>query len=229
MPGLQLPGVYTCTVWNSQGNTTKSFTVIDPESKILALNPASFLWYVCIYTYFLCSSFYNSFMLLISAASNRGTTAAVVLAVFFRCRPYSGVRCLSDAAGSSSSDHRIWDRKSNNLPSPAGDRTTFAATVGAFVAMGVLLAIVGLYFVTPDGTFAFSKGGYQRGQPAPSGPVWGWRVETSTPHDGACFRCLWCVKKHSESDSNLLKGQVVFSLHMGCIIAWMCLVSLLCH
>lgn len=37
-PILQLPGVYTCTVWNSQGATTKAFTVAEPKSKTFDLN-----------------------------------------------------------------------------------------------------------------------------------------------------------------------------------------------
>lgn len=52
MPVLQLPGVYTCMVWNSQGKTTKAFTVIEPESKTFTLNPASFPLYI--YSYSIC-------------------------------------------------------------------------------------------------------------------------------------------------------------------------------
>lgn len=40
-PVLQLPGVYTCTVRNSQGSATKTFTVVEPESKTFPPNPAS--------------------------------------------------------------------------------------------------------------------------------------------------------------------------------------------
>ncbi|XP_051243701.1 cell adhesion molecule 3 [Dicentrarchus labrax] len=50
------------------------------------------------------------------------------------------------------------------------DRTTFAALVGVFTALGVLLFIGGLYFVTPEGTFSLLKGSYLRGKPT-SGPV----------------------------------------------------------
>nr|XP_057905388.1 cell adhesion molecule 2-like isoform X1 [Doryrhamphus excisus] len=50
------------------------------------------------------------------------------------------------------------------------DWTTFAAVVGVFLALGVLLVIGGLLFVTPQGTFSFNKGSYSRGQPT-SGPV----------------------------------------------------------
>lgn len=51
------------------------------------------------------------------------------------------------------------------------DQTTFAALVGVFAALGVLLLIGGAFFVTPEGTFSFSRGGYLRGHPASSGPV----------------------------------------------------------
>lgn len=44
------------------------------------------------------------------------------------------------------------------------DRTTFAALVGGFVALGVLIAIGGLFLLTPNGTFSCTKG-YLRGQP----------------------------------------------------------------
>ncbi|XP_054616042.1 hemicentin-1-like [Dunckerocampus dactyliophorus] len=50
------------------------------------------------------------------------------------------------------------------------DRTTFAALLGVIVALGVVLVIVGLLFVTPQGTFSFNKGSYSRGRPT-SGPV----------------------------------------------------------
>ncbi|XP_070779077.1 vascular cell adhesion protein 1 [Enoplosus armatus] len=50
------------------------------------------------------------------------------------------------------------------------NRTTFAALVGVFVSLGALLFIGGLYFVTPEGTFSFSKGSYLRGQPTSSAP-----------------------------------------------------------
>lgn len=49
--------------------------------------------------------------------------------------------------------------------------TTFAALVGGFVFLGVVLFVSGLFFMTPDGTFAFSKDGYLKGQPTSSGPV----------------------------------------------------------
>uniref|UniRef100_A0A3P8QDV8 Ig-like domain-containing protein n=1 Tax=Astatotilapia calliptera TaxID=8154 RepID=A0A3P8QDV8_ASTCA len=45
-------------------------------------------------------------------------------------------------------------------------RTTFGVMVGVGVAVGVLLLIVGAYFVTPNGTFSFNKGGYQPGTPS---------------------------------------------------------------
>lgn len=50
------------------------------------------------------------------------------------------------------------------------DHTTLAALIGVFTALGVLLLIGGLFFVTPEGTFSCSKGSYIRGQPT-SGPV----------------------------------------------------------
>lgn len=53
----------------------------------------------------------------------------------------------------------------------AGDRTTFAAIVGVFASLGVLLLIAGVFFVTKDGTFSCNKGSYIRGQPTSSGPV----------------------------------------------------------
>ncbi|XP_076608323.1 hemicentin-1 [Chaetodon auriga] len=49
--------------------------------------------------------------------------------------------------------------------------TTFAALVGVFVFVGVLLFIGGFFFVTPEGTFSFSKGSYIRGQPTSSEPA----------------------------------------------------------
>ncbi|XP_045888380.1 hemicentin-2-like isoform X2 [Micropterus dolomieu] len=58
------------------------------------------------------------------------------------------------------------------------DQTTFAALVGVFVALGVLLLIGGAFFVTPEGTFSFSRGGYLRGHPASSGPHSPARVNT---------------------------------------------------
>ncbi|XP_056869926.1 cell adhesion molecule 3-like [Takifugu flavidus] len=61
--------------------------------------------------------------------------------------------------------------KSFTVIEPERHRSTFAAMVGAFVVAGILLAIVAIYFVTPDGTFAFNKGSYQRGRPTSSGPV----------------------------------------------------------
>lgn len=54
---------------------------------------------------------------------------------------------------------------------PTRDRTTLAAIIGAFVALGVLLFVGGLLFVTPDGTFSFTQSKYLRGQPTSSGPV----------------------------------------------------------
>ncbi|KAM9843940.1 vascular cell adhesion protein 1-like [Aulostomus maculatus] len=42
---------------------------------------------------------------------------------------------------------------------------TLAAILGVFVSLGALGAIVGLFLVTPDGTFSLSKGSYLRGQP----------------------------------------------------------------
>ncbi|GAA6218120.1 intercellular adhesion molecule 1-like isoform X1 [Lates japonicus] len=51
------------------------------------------------------------------------------------------------------------------------DRTTFGAIVGGFVALGVVLIIAGVLFVTPDGTFSLNKGSYLRGRPTSSGPV----------------------------------------------------------
>lgn len=49
--------------------------------------------------------------------------------------------------------------------------TTFAAILGGFLVVAVLLLILGIYAVTPDGTFSFNKGNYIRGQPTSSGPV----------------------------------------------------------
>ncbi|XP_044038551.1 hemicentin-2-like [Siniperca chuatsi] len=51
------------------------------------------------------------------------------------------------------------------------NRTTFAALVGGFGCLAVLLCIGGHFFVTPEGTFSFSKGGYLRGRPTSSGPT----------------------------------------------------------
>nr|XP_020496609.1 uncharacterized protein LOC109989268 [Labrus bergylta] len=51
-----------------------------------------------------------------------------------------------------------------------GNRTTFAALVGGFVSLGALLFVGGLFFMTPEGTFAFNKGSYLKGQPTSSGP-----------------------------------------------------------
>lgn len=46
------------------------------------------------------------------------------------------------------------------------DYTVLAAVVGAVAALGVLLLIIGPFFVTKDGTFSFNKGGYSKGQPS---------------------------------------------------------------
>lgn len=51
------------------------------------------------------------------------------------------------------------------------NRTTLAAIIGAFVALGVLLFVGGLLFVTPDGTFSFNQSKYLRGKRTSSGPV----------------------------------------------------------
>ncbi|XP_028267964.1 hemicentin-2 [Parambassis ranga] len=51
------------------------------------------------------------------------------------------------------------------------DRTTFAAIIGGFVSLGVVIAIAGLVLVKPDGTFSVNKGGYLSGQPTSSGVV----------------------------------------------------------
>ncbi|KAF1379667.1 hypothetical protein PFLUV_G00178400 [Perca fluviatilis] len=51
------------------------------------------------------------------------------------------------------------------------NRTTFAALVGVFLCVAALLFISGFFFVTPEGTFSFSKGSYLRGRPTSSGPV----------------------------------------------------------
>ncbi|XP_078125559.1 hemicentin-1 [Sander vitreus] len=51
------------------------------------------------------------------------------------------------------------------------NRTTFAALVGVFLCVAALLFIVGFFFVTPEGTFSFSKGSYLKGQPTSSGPL----------------------------------------------------------
>ncbi|CAI5675824.1 unnamed protein product [Oreochromis niloticus] len=56
-----------------------------------------------------------------------------------------------------------------NISEAPRSRTTFGVMVGVGVAVGVLLLIAGVYFVTPNGTFSFNKGGYQPG--TPSGPV----------------------------------------------------------
>ncbi|XP_058509195.1 hemicentin-1-like [Solea solea] len=56
------------------------------------------------------------------------------------------------------------------LVEPPGNPTTFAAIIGVFVALGVVVIIVGLLTLTPNGTFSACKGGYVRGQPASSGP-----------------------------------------------------------
>lgn len=134
----------------------------------------------------------------------------------FRPNLSSSVCCLSETAESGliraqALTAMSWDRNCNtNSHLPAGDRTTFAAIVGGFVAAGVLLFLVGLYFVTSDGSFAFNKGSYQGGRPTSSGPVWGWRLK-KTIH--TTWRCLFshfdCVEKHAASDSCLLKVQAV--------------------
>lgn len=46
------------------------------------------------------------------------------------------------------------------------DYTVLAAVVGVVAALGVLLLIIGPFFVTKDGTFSFNKGGYSKGQPS---------------------------------------------------------------
>ncbi|XP_005749984.1 cell adhesion molecule 3-like isoform X2 [Pundamilia nyererei] len=56
-----------------------------------------------------------------------------------------------------------------NISEAPRSRTTFGVMVGVGVAVGVLLLIAGAYFVAPNGTFSFNKGGYQPG--TPSGPV----------------------------------------------------------
>lgn len=61
--------------------------------------------------------------------------------------------------------------KSFTVTEVKGDRTMFAALVGGITAVGVLLLVAGLFFVTPDGTFSCIKGDYLRGQPTSSGPV----------------------------------------------------------
>uniref|UniRef100_A0A3P8SRX9 Ig-like domain-containing protein n=1 Tax=Amphiprion percula TaxID=161767 RepID=A0A3P8SRX9_AMPPE len=46
------------------------------------------------------------------------------------------------------------------------DRTTLAAIIGVFVALGVLLFVGGVLFVTRDGTFSCNQSKYLRGQPS---------------------------------------------------------------
>lgn len=46
------------------------------------------------------------------------------------------------------------------------DRTTLAAIIGVFVALGVLIFIAGVIFVTRDGTFSCNQSKYLRGQPS---------------------------------------------------------------
>ncbi|XP_039973461.1 hemicentin-1-like [Xiphias gladius] len=53
------------------------------------------------------------------------------------------------------------------------NRTTFAAIVGGFVFLGILIIAAGVLFVTPEGTFSLNKGSYLRGRPTSAGPVSG--------------------------------------------------------
>ncbi|XP_077352477.1 intercellular adhesion molecule 1-like [Festucalex cinctus] len=52
----------------------------------------------------------------------------------------------------------------------ARTQTTLAAVLGVFVALAVVLGILGLFFLTPQGTFSCNKGSYLPGR-ATSGPV----------------------------------------------------------
>lgn len=54
---------------------------------------------------------------------------------------------------------------------PPGNRTVFAALIGGFVLLAVLLFIGGYFFVTSDGSFSFCKGNYQPGRPTSSDPI----------------------------------------------------------
>ncbi|XP_068192420.1 vascular cell adhesion protein 1-like [Antennarius striatus] len=54
---------------------------------------------------------------------------------------------------------------------PPRNYTTLAALVGGFLALGVLLAIVGVLFVTKQGVFSFNKDGHHKGRPTSSEPI----------------------------------------------------------
>lgn len=75
---------------------------------------------------------------------------------------------LPGTYGCTASNSQGISTKYFNVIEATGDRTTFAAIVGVFAALGVLLLIAGAFFVTPDGTFSFNKGNYV---PTSSGPV----------------------------------------------------------
>ncbi|XP_054463215.1 hemicentin-1-like [Anoplopoma fimbria] len=71
------------------------------------------------------------------------------------------------------------------------NRTTLAALVGGFAFLGVALMVAGLFFVTPDGTFSFSKGGYLMGRPVSSGPSAGMKGALLFQHSSlqSCQAC----------------------------------------
>ncbi|KAM8843869.1 intercellular adhesion molecule 2-like [Spinachia spinachia] len=51
------------------------------------------------------------------------------------------------------------------------NRTTFGALVGGFVSLAAVISAVGLFSLTPEGTFSSSRGGYLKGRPASSAPI----------------------------------------------------------
>lgn len=89
--------------------------------------------------------------------ANQSTLApSIQLAGTYRCT-------ASNSQGSRTKHFTVLPAERNH--------TTLAALVGGFVFLGAALFIAGLFFVTPQGTFSFSKGSYLKGQPASSGPV----------------------------------------------------------
>lgn len=82
-PSFQLPGTYTCTVSNSLGNKTKYFTVMEAASKILFLK--SFCFSACSTPSLSCSvnCSITPSCYCFPSGSHPGTTAGILMAVFF--------------------------------------------------------------------------------------------------------------------------------------------------
>lgn len=81
-PSIQLPGTYNCTASNTQGTKTKYFTVIKATSKILLLKSLYF-WTSSTPSLSCCLNYSVTPSCCFPSGSHPGTTAGILMAVFF--------------------------------------------------------------------------------------------------------------------------------------------------